>query len=77
MPTVSVRSHENNRWTRKEKAEIKRNKEVTAKLLWKSWWVCFGFKLGFLQWISKACLVFKLNLGLSLSTIINERHLCK
>ena len=37
-------------------------------------WFCYAFKLGFPQVISKACLIFKLNLELALSIILEERE---
>ena len=36
-------------------------------------WFCCVFKLGFLQSMCKASLIFKLNLELTLSTILKER----
>ena len=38
-------------------------------------WICWVFKLGFLQLICKASLIFKLNLELALSIILKEREL--
>ena len=37
-------------------------------------WFCCGFKLGFFQLTCKAS-IFKLNLGLALSTILKQREL--
>ena len=36
-------------------------------------WCCCAFKLGFLQLICKASLIFKLNLELALSIILKQR----
>ena len=36
---------------------------------------CFAFRLGFLQLIRKASLIFKLNLELALSIILKQREL--
>ena len=38
-------------------------------------WFCWAFKLGFLQLICKASLIFKPNLELALSIILKEREL--
>ena len=38
-------------------------------------WLCWAFKLGFLQLICKSALIFKLNLELALSIILREREL--
>ena len=76
MPIISVK--ENNRWKRnaEKKAKIEKNKgdksyseSVRAK------WFCCVFKLGFLQLILKASLIFKSNLELAFSIILKEREL--
>ena len=61
---------------RRKKTKIEKNKgdnsyseRVRAK------WFCCAFKLGFLQSICKVSLIFKLNLELALSIILNEREL--
>ena len=38
-------------------------------------WFCCAFKLGFLKLICKASLIFKSNLELALSIILNQREL--
>ena len=38
-------------------------------------WFCCAFKLGFLQLICQASLIFKLNLELALSIVLKEREL--
>ena len=40
-------------------------------------WFCCAFKLGFLQLIRKASLIFKSNLELALSIILKQRELCE
>ena len=40
-------------------------------------WFCCAFKLGFLQLICKASLIFKSNLELALSIILKQRELYK
>ena len=85
MLIISVRDHENNRWKRNAKKTNKDRKKqgggggekggnrsyserVRAKLF------CWAFKLGFLQLLSKASLIFKSNLELALSVILKERE---
>ena len=86
MPIISVRDNEN-RWIKntkkKTKQTNKKNKQrqkrtrgdrsyserVRAK------WFCCAFKLGFLQLICKASLIFKSNLELALSIILKQREL--
>ena len=87
MPIISVRDNENNRWIKNTKKKSnqpnKKNKQrqkrtrgdrsyserVRAK------WFCCAFKLGFLQLICKASLIFKSNLELALSIILKQREL--
>ena len=38
-------------------------------------WFCYAFKLGFLQLIYKASVIFESNLELALSFILKEREL--
>ena len=64
--------------TQKKKTKTEKNKgggsyseRVRAK------WFCCAFKLGFLQLICKASLIFKSNLELVLSIVLKERELCK
>ena len=38
-------------------------------------WFCFAFKLGFLQLVCKASLIFKSNLELALSIFLKQREL--
>ena len=55
--------------TREEQGGKSYSERVSAK------WFCCAFKLGFLQLICKASLVFKANLELALSIILKEREL--
>ena len=57
------------RRTEKNKGDKSYSERVRAKLF------CCAFKLGFLQVICKASLIFKLNLELALSIILKERAL--
>ena len=53
--------------TEKNKGDKSYSERVRAK------WFCCAFKLGFLQLICKASLIFKSNLELALSVILKER----
>ena len=55
--------------TKKNKGDKSYSERVRAK------WVCYAFKLGFLQLICKVSLIFKSNLELALSIISREREL--
>ena len=65
------KSNKTNKQTRtgKNKGDGSYSKMVRAK------WFCCAFKLGFLQLICKASLIFKSNLELALSIILKEREL--
>ena len=77
MPIINVGDTENNRWKRNEKEQANINRKelgrggggrsyserVSTK------WFCCAFKLGFLQLICKASLIFKSSLELALSII--------
>ena len=72
--------NENNRWTRnagkKTKTEKnKRDKSYSERVRAK--WFCCAFKVGFLQLICKASLIFKSNLELPWSIVLKERELYK
>ena len=81
MPIISVRDNESNRWKRNAKKQNKsktktgknkRDKSYSERVRAK--WFCCACKLGFLQLISKASLIFKSNLELALSSILKERE---
>ena len=55
--------------TEKNKGDRSYSERVRAK------WFCCVFKLGFLQLICKASLMFKSNLELALSIILKQREL--
>ena len=71
MPIISIRDHENNRWKRNaEKTKTEKNKEDKSySERARAKWFCRAFKLGFLQLICKASVLFKSNLELVLSVI--------
>ena len=60
-----------NKQTKTEKS--KGNRSYSEKVRAK--WFCCAFKLGFLQLICKASLIFKSNLELALSVILKQRKL--
>ena len=55
--------------TERSRGNRKYSERVRAK------WFCYAFKLGFLQLICKASLIFKSNLELALSIILKQREL--
>ena len=59
-----------------QKNKEKQNREDGSycKRVWDKWF-CWAFKLGFLQLRCKDSLIFKSNLELALSIILNEREL--
>ena len=84
MPIISVEimkaidERELQKTTKEKQTKTERSKgnrsyseRVRAK------WFCCAFKLGFLQLICKASLIFKSNLDLALSIILKQRELYK
>ena len=74
MKTMDKKEMQKTRKERQKKTERSKgnrsyNERVRAK------WFCFAFKLGFLQLICKASLIFKSNLELTLSIILKQRKL--
>ena len=81
MLIINVRDNENNRWKRKGKKTNKDRKQQMGDTSYgesvRGKWLCCTFKLGFLQLICKASLIFKSNLELALSFILKERKFYK
>ena len=77
MPIINVRDNENNRWKRKAKNKDRKMQRSGASYseIVRAKWFCCAFKLGFVQLICKASLIFKSNLELALSIILKEREL--
>ena len=75
MPIISVGDNENNRWKRnankKDKDRKKGDKSYSKRV--RANCFCCTFKLGFLQLVCKASLIFKSNLELALSIILKEK----
>ena len=73
MQIINVRDNENNRWKRKakDKDRKKQRSGISYGESVRSKWFCCMFKLGFVQLICEASLIFKLNL----SIILKEREL--
>ena len=70
MKIIDERKTQNNKTkTKKNKGDQRYSEIVRTK------WFCCEFKLGFLQLISKASLIFNPNLELALSIILKEREL--
>ena len=74
MKTIDEREMQKSRKEKQTKIErSKRNRGYSERLGVK--WFCCAFKLGFLQLICKASLIFKSNLELALSIILKQREL--
>ena len=56
------------------KAEMSNGNRSYSEMV-RAKWFCCAFKLGFLQLICKASLIFKSNLELALSIILKQREL--
>ena len=67
--------HERETHKKNPKKQTKWDKNYSERVRAK--WFCRAFKLGFLQLICKASLIFKLNLELALSVILKQRQLCQ
>ena len=63
------------RKTQKKKTRKKNKRDGSYSKRVRDKWFCWAFKLGFLQVICKASLIFKWNLELALSIILKEREL--
>ena len=74
MKTIDERDIQKTTKEKQTKAErSKRNRSYSERVRAK--WSHFAFKLGFLQLIRKASLIFKSNLELVLSIILKQREL--
>ena len=80
MPITSVEiiktidETEMQRTTKEKKTKTERSKgNKTYGKRMRAKWFCFAFKLGFIQLICKASLIFKSNLELALSIILKQR----
>ena len=76
MKTIDEREMQKTTKEKQTKTErSKGNRSYSERVRAK--WFCCTFKLGFLQLICKASLIFKANLVLALSTILKQRELYK
>ena len=74
MKTIDEREMQKTRKEKQTKIErSKGNRSYSERVRAK--WFCCAFKLGFLQLICKASLIFKSNLELALSIILKQREL--
>ena len=71
MKIIDERERQKNKDRKKQRSGASYSESVRAK------WFCCAFKLGFVQLICKASLIFKSNLELALSIILKERELYK
>ena len=75
MSIISFKGNKNNRWKGNTKTKTKQNKGVGSySERVRDKWFCWAFKLGFLQLICKASLIFKSNLEFALSIILKEEN---
>ena len=72
MLIINVKYNENNGWKRNPKKTRKKQEGRKLSERVRDKWFCCAFKLGFLQLICKASLIFKSNLELVLSIIIRK-----
>ena len=78
MSIISVKIKEKHKQTKKKEKKKKKEKNKGDKSYrerLRAKWFCFPFKLGFLQLVCKASLIFKLSLELALSIILKEKEL--
>ena len=76
MKTIDEREMQKTTKEKQTKAERSNgNRSYSERVRAK--WFCCAFKLGFLQLIYKASLIFKSNLELALWIILKQRELCK
>ena len=73
IKTIDERNAKNKTKQNKNRKEQGGDKSCHERVRAK--WFCFAFKLGFLQLICKAPLIFKSNLELALSIILKQREL--
>ena len=74
METIDEREMQKTTKEKQAKAERSNgNRSYSERVRAK--WFCCAFKLGFLQLICKASLIFKSNLELALSIILKQREL--
>ena len=76
--TYTHTNTQTNKQTNKQTKKTKKNKwdgSYSERVRGK--WFCYAFKLGSLQVICKASMIFKSNLELALSIILKERALCE
>ena len=82
MPIISVEimktidEREMQKTTKEKQTKIERSKENRSySERARAKWFCYAFKLGFLQLICKASLIFKSNLEFTLSIVLKQREL--
>ena len=69
MKIIDERERQKNKDRRKQRSGASYSESVIAK------WFCCALKLGFVQLVCKASLIFMSNLELALSMILKEREL--
>ena len=74
MKTIDQKEVQKATKEKQTKTERRKGNRSYSKRV-KAEWFCFAFKLGFLQLICKASLIFESNLELALSIILKQREL--
>ena len=74
METIDEREMQKTTKGKQTKAESSNGNRSCSERV-RAKWFCCAFKLGFLQLICKASLIFKSNLELALSIILKQREL--
>ena len=77
MPIINVRDNENNRRKRKAKKKDRKTQRSGARYSEsvRARWFCCAFKLGFVQLICKAFLIFKLSLEFSFINYFKRKRI--
>ena len=74
MKAIGEKEMQKNNKEKQTKAEMsKGNRSYSERVRAK--WFCYGFKLGFLQLVCKASLIFKSSLEIAWSIILKQREL--
>ena len=65
--------HKKSKKRKQRQKRIRKDRSYSERVRAK--WFCYAFKLGFLQLLCKASLIFKSNLELALSIVLKQREL--
>ena len=73
--TKKTQNNNNNNKSKQNKDRKKQRSGASYSESVRAKWFCYAFKLGFVQLICKASLIFKSNLELAISIIFQKREL--